>query len=204
MRSCQRHGLHLLDHRLLDDLAIRETIARMIELHAHQTVIANDQGSSPQNIDQRPEEPASSADRDDRDDRQDAFAEPSGDASQERDGAVPLLGLEPATAENTGFNSKTPEVRVLPPRLAPLLGTRLLESAENLGKSSTRRSPERLCYGKLLRETDQSSPAKPQRTVLDGSRGCDLASSARWRTSTSSNLSLHTASFRTSIRYPLP
>ena len=55
---------------------------------------------------------------------------------------------------------------------SPLLGTIVSETTENLGKSSSRRSPKRVCYGKLLRETDQSSPAKPQRTVLDGSRGC--------------------------------
>ena len=46
------------------------------------------------------------------------------------------------------------------------------ETTEILGKLSPRRSPERVCYGKLLRETDQSSPAKVQKTVLNGSRGC--------------------------------
>ena len=112
----------------------------------------------------------------------------------------PLLGLELTNAENTGQISSFNEDSNHSARLAPLLGTKTSEIVENARRSSTRRSPKRVCYGKLLRETDLSSPRKPQKSVLDGSRGCYLARSARCRTSTSSNFILHTASFSASMR----
>ena len=97
----------------------------MIDHDAHQTVTANDQGSSPEIIDHGSPEPASATvgadDHDDHDDRRGIVAGSSDDACQKRGGS------------------------------GALLGTNISDTTENLGKSSPRRSPERGCYGELLR-----------------------------------------------------
>ena len=62
------------------------------------------------------------------------IAERSNDAPQERDGAVPLLGLEPANVENTGLNPVPSEDSNLPPLLAPLLGTMVFQVIERQRK----------------------------------------------------------------------
>jgi hypothetical protein len=117
-----------------------------------------------------------------------------------RNDRMPLLGLEPMSTENTGLNS--PEIEDSNPSCStdPLLGTKDFEYTDNNGKSSTQRSRKSVCYSKLLREDDRSSSLNARTTVLNGSLGCYLASSARWRTSTSSNRSLSIASLRASMR----
>ncbi|NTZ43351.1 hypothetical protein G7A66_09695 [Altererythrobacter sp. SALINAS58] len=100
------------------------------------------------------------------------------------DGAGPLLGLEPATTENTAENLIQMKDSNQQPLLAPLLGTNAYQRTETLEKSSHRRSPESVCYGKLLREDGLTSSPKAQETVTYEHRGCYLAPAARWRTST--------------------
>ena len=67
----------------------------MIDHDAHQTVTANDQGSSPEIIDHGSPEPASATagadDHDDHDDRRGIVARSSGDAHQKRGGSGALL-----------------------------------------------------------------------------------------------------------------
>ena len=99
----------------------------MIDHDAHQTVTANDQGSSPDIIDHGSPEPASATvgadDHDDHDDRRGIVARSSDDAHQERGGSGALLGLEPANTENTGLiSAKKEDSNHQAPR-NPLLGT---------------------------------------------------------------------------------
>ncbi|WP_242770418.1 hypothetical protein [Sphingopyxis sp. YF1] len=56
--------------------------------------------------------------------------------------------------------------------LDPLLGTSYSQSIENARGSSERRSPESVCYDKLLRENDQSSGGKSRKNVLIERRDC--------------------------------
>ena len=109
-------------------------------------------------------------------------------------GASALLGLEPTSTANTRHNPAINEGSNRSHPRAPLLGTNISEIAENARKSSPRRSPTRVCYTELLRENVSSSPVSPRKIFINGFRGCYLAFSARWRTSTSSNLSLNIAS----------
>ena len=51
-------------------------------------------------------------------------------------------------------------------------GTRIRESTEKLGKSSTGRSPKRVCYVKLLRSGADHSAQKSRETVRNGPRSC--------------------------------
>lgn len=67
-------------------------------------------------------------------------------------GSMPLLGLELATTENKREIDGLTEDSNQQAMLAPLLGTSFSQSTETLGESSQRRSPERVCYGNLLRE----------------------------------------------------
>ena len=55
---------------------------------------------------------------------------------------------------------------------SPLLGTSYSQDTENSGKSSERRSPERVCDEKLLRFDAASFPRKSQNTVSYEPRGC--------------------------------
>lgn len=93
-----------------------------------------------------------------------------------RNGGVPLLGLELTTTEKAGLNPIPSEDSNQSTPLAPLLGTIASQSTENSGKSSERRSPERGCYGELLRFDHPSSPRKSRKTVSYGPRGCSTHS----------------------------
>jgi hypothetical protein len=101
------------------------------------------------------------------------------DDRQDGEGSGSLLGLEPTSAENTGQNPVIDEDSNLQPapepRLAPLLGTSYSQSIENAGGSSNRRSPEGVCYDKLLRENGPSSVRKSLKTVLTEGRFWPLA-----------------------------
>jgi hypothetical protein len=81
---------------------------------------------------------------------------------------MPLLGLEPATAENTEENPDSNEDSNRSAMSDPLLGTTTANTIETLGKSSTGRSPKRVCYGPLLRFRADSRPGKPQKSAKDG------------------------------------
>ena len=84
--------------------------------------------------------------------------------------AMPLLGLEPTGAENTGQNAVQIEDSNPADCYVPLLGTISPQIAVNAGKSSSKRSPKRVCYGELLRERDPSSYPTSQKTGVSGSR----------------------------------
>jgi hypothetical protein len=113
---------------------------------------------------------------------------------------MPLLGLEPANAENAEQNP-TPNEDSNPSAMSgPLLGTSTSEIVANARKSSSRRSPKRVCYAELLHDDEPSSPAKPQKTVHNASRDLHLVRRARWRVSIWSKLSLPIASCRASTR----
>lgn len=55
---------------------------------------------------------------------------------------------------------------------SPLLGTIASQSVEISRGSSERRSPESVCYEKLLRENDPSSPVTPQKITTSDARDC--------------------------------
>ena len=95
-----------------------------------------------------------------------------GQATVTPTGSGDLLGLEPGTTEKAGLISETNEDSNPKSFGSPLLGTNIAEHAEKLGKSSQRRSPKRVCYDKLLRESGQSSSGKSQNTVVLEHRGC--------------------------------
>ena len=86
---------------------------------------------------------------------------------------MPLLELEPSNPPNTeitGEKSVMSKDSNQNPRLAPLLGTITSQVIEISRGSSERRSPESVCYEKLLRENDPSSPVTPQKiTTSDAS-----------------------------------
>ena len=116
----------------------------------------------------------------------------------------PLLTLEPSATENARENLPTstePDQQI---RLAPLLGTSYSQDTENSGKPSPRRFLERACYAKLLHETAASPSPDRRKSVHRAPRDCYLAGAARWRTSTSSNERLTTASWSALTRWPLP
>ena len=56
------------------------------------------------------------------------------------------------------------------PRRDPLLGTICSQSIENARGSSKRRSPESLCYTKLLHNSDPGSASIPQNSGKNGRR----------------------------------
>lgn len=118
------------------------------------------------------------------DERCHGAGEASPDAAEDgREGSSALLALEhftpsrfecgsrtrTTTTENTGENSATPRESRQPSDLessiSPLLGTTTSEHTENLGKSSQRRSPERLCYTSPLHK------AHPEGVVNSGKVG---------------------------------
>jgi len=88
---------------------------------------------------------------------------------EDRGGAVPLLGLEPPTTENTQELDPKPEADSFESSLNPLLGTISLKS---LSKSPQARSLERVCYGSLLRFGAQSSGSSLRKRDENGPRGC--------------------------------
>lgn len=106
---------------------------------------------------------------------EDALADDVGNGAD----AMPLLGLELTSVENTGQNAVQIEDSNPEDCYAPLLGTISPQIAVNAGKSSSKRSPKRVCYGELLRESDPSSYPMSQKTGVSGSRDCYLAWSAR-------------------------
>ena len=90
------------------------------------------------------------------------------DAMDGHDG-VPLLGLEPPAVEKAGENRTSQADPTSSTCYAPLLGTSYSQNTENSGKSSQERSPERVCYSNLLRESAQPSGRKSRKTVrVDG------------------------------------
>ncbi len=82
---------------------------------------------------------------------------------------MPLLGLEPANTEKTGFISVLVEDSNQSHCYAPLLGTITLKS---LNKSSNGRSTQRVCNDLLLRFGAHSSGLSSGKTVRNGPRGC--------------------------------
>ena len=71
-------------------------------------------------------------------------------ARQHDQDTMPLLGLESASIEKSGFNLDQQGDSNQQPRLAPLLGTNTAQITVNVDKSSSKRSPRRACYGVLL------------------------------------------------------
>ena len=120
------------------------------------------------------------------------------------EGSMPLLGLELATTENKRENDGLTEDSNQQAMLGPLLGTTVSDIAENAQKSSSRRSPERVCYRYLLRQPPQSSGDTSQETVSARTRDCYLARSARCRTSRLAKAKRTIASCSASARCPLP
>jgi hypothetical protein len=99
----------------------------------------------------------------------------SSDADEDRSGSGALLGLEqpaPLDIEKAGQNSSDLTDLDSQPCYAPLLGTICSHLVENTGKSSDRRSPESVCYDKLLRENGPSSGEKFRKTVSVEGRDC--------------------------------
>ena len=88
------------------------------------------------------------------------------------DGSSALLGLEPSPTEKAGENPARPEDSNRVDLLAPLLGTTYSQGIENARGSSKERSPESVCYGKLLRESGPSSGQKSRKTVRVEDRVC--------------------------------
>ena len=88
---------------------------------------------------------------------------------EDRGGAVPLLGLEPPTTENTEELDPRPEADSFESSLNPLLGTISLKS---LSKSPKARSSERVCYGSLLRFGAQCSGLSLRDRQGNSPRGC--------------------------------
>ena len=100
---------------------------------------------------------------------------------------MPLLGLEPATAENKQENDEPVEDSNQSALLAPLLGTITSQQTETLGKSSQRRSPKLVCYGQLLQDdAPRHSPTDGETRRWEESH-CYLAQRVRWEMSTWSN-----------------
>ncbi|MEA3263727.1 MAG: hypothetical protein U9R07_09620, partial [Pseudomonadota bacterium] len=85
------------------------------------------------------------------------------------DGSGDLLALELTTVENSGQNPALDEDSNPPLAIFPLLGTITLKS---LGKSSNRRSTQRVCNDLLLRFGAHSSGLTSGKTVRNGPRGC--------------------------------
>lgn len=90
-------------------------------------------------------------------------------------GSMPLLGLELATTENKREIDGLTEDSNQQAMLAPLLGTTSSDIADNARKSSSRRSPERVCYGNLLRQYPRTSDKTTQETVTSPTLDCYLA-----------------------------
>ena len=74
--------------------------------------------------------------------------------------------------EKAGQNSTLPGDLDHPPRHTPLLGTSTSQVLEISRGSSKKRSPESICYPKLLRENGPSSGRKSRKTVPVESRVC--------------------------------
>jgi len=100
------------------------------------------------------------------------YQEASEGALEDGDDVSPLLALEPTCAGKPQENITTMEDSNRSPDSAPLLGTSYSQSIENARGSSERRSPESVCYDKLLRENDQSSGGKSRKNVLIERRDC--------------------------------
>jgi len=92
-----------------------------------------------------------------------------------RDGSSVLLGLEPQTSlspENAGQNLSHFADLDSQPCYAPLLGTSTSQVLEISRGSSKKRSPESICYPKLLRENGPSSGQKSRKIVSVEGRVC--------------------------------
>ena len=96
----------------------------------------------------------------------------SADASENGSGSVPLPGLEPLALAKEGRNSTDNAELDHQSCYAPIPGTSYSQSVENAGGSSNGRSPERICYEKLLREQGPPSGRKSRKTVLVEGRDC--------------------------------
>ena len=94
---------------------------------------------------------------------------------QGRNGSSVLLELEPQQTPIIEKSEQNPTALTdldNQPCYAPLLGTSYSQSTEITEGSSKRRSPESVCYNKLLRESGPSSGRKSQKTVNVGGRDC--------------------------------
>jgi hypothetical protein len=92
-----------------------------------------------------------------------------------RNGSGVLLGLEPQTSlslENAGQNLSHLADLDGQPCHAPLLGTSTSQVLEISRGSSKKRSPESICYTKLLRENGPSSGRKSRKTAPIEDRVC--------------------------------
>jgi hypothetical protein len=95
--------------------------------------------------------------------------------------AGPLLGLDPQpppTTEKAGQNTGGAADLDDQPCYAPLLGTSNSQSIENARGSSKKRSPESICYPKLLRESTPASGRISRKTVHAEERDCRFTRNA--------------------------
>jgi len=90
-------------------------------------------------------------------------------------GSMPLLGLELTNTEKSRQNPIPNEDSNLQAFGSPLLGTIVSNFVENARESSPRRSPKRVCYGKLLHQSSQASIRISQNTASSRPCGCYLA-----------------------------
>lgn len=88
------------------------------------------------------------------------------------DGVGPLLGLASTNTENTQENSSQNEDSNSSVMLSPLLGTSSFQQSETVRESSRRRSHERVCYDKLLRESHPASRPSSQKAPLNAAGDC--------------------------------
>ena len=84
----------------------------------------------------------------------------------------PLPGLEPLGIEKAGHNSTANADLDHQPCYAPLPGTSTSQVIEISRGSSRKRSPESICYPKLLRENGPSSGRKSRKTASVEGRVC--------------------------------
>mgnify|MGYP001039952170 CR=1 FL=1 len=89
----------------------------------------------------------------------------SSEGAGDDEGIGPLLGLELTSIENTGQKPAISEDSNRTHRRAPLLGTSTSQVLEIPRGSSKKRSPESICYPKLLRENGPSSGRISRKTM---------------------------------------
>jgi len=94
------------------------------------------------------------------------------DRAEAVSGAGPLPGLEPLATEKAGHNHESNETVGQPTGLGPLPGTSTSQVLEISRGSSKKRSPESICYPKLLRENGPSSGRKSHKIVRVEGRFC--------------------------------
>jgi hypothetical protein len=105
------------------------------------------------------------------------YPEPSSDdvaddPHRHRNGVSPLLTLELTTIEKTAETSTSAKDSNPPHMRAPLLGTSHHDIIVNVRKSSTRRSPTRVCYTELLHNRGHNSSSGRRKSTVNGRNDC--------------------------------